>query len=135
MANKKSDSGFAESPTARTSKRIAYFLIVVYGFLLAGVFFVSWTINADTNFWTELFKAGFLLLGGALTTIIGYFFGSRAIQEAEDSAKKAILEASAARVAADSLQLEVDRLTNELMTPVTTEDEMQIADEFAEEGN
>jgi amino acid transporter len=88
MANKKSDSGFAESPTARTSKRIAYFLIVVYGFLLTGVFFVSWTIDGDTNFWTELFKAGFLLLGGALTTIIGYFFGSRAIQEAEDSAKK-----------------------------------------------
>ncbi len=43
--------------------------------------------------WLHVFKDGFLLMGGALTTLIGYYFGNRgseaALENAENYTKKA----------------------------------------------
>ena len=38
--------------------------------------------------WLTLFKDGFLLLGGALTTLIGYYFGTRGSEVIIDKAEK-----------------------------------------------
>ena len=43
--------------------------------------------------WLSLFKDGFLLLGGALTTLIGYYFGSKGSEAALQSAEKYAKEA------------------------------------------
>lgn len=42
--------------------------------------------HAET--WLTLFKDGFLLLGGALTTLIGYYFGNKGSEAALNNAEK-----------------------------------------------
>ena len=91
-----------EGDTARTSKRIAFLLIGMFGGVLGGVLGVAGLVAIvialaavfrnqalPDNPWFELFKSGFFILGGSLTTIIGYYFGSRGVQEAEANAKLA----------------------------------------------
>lgn len=87
-----------EGDTARTSKRIAFLLIGMFGGVLvvAGLVAIVIALAAvfrnqalPDNPWFELFKSGFFILGGSLTTIIGYYFGSRGVQEAEANAKLA----------------------------------------------
>jgi hypothetical protein len=86
--NEKEDKSNLEGPIARSAKHIAYFFIVVYATCLVIIlFFAFYEPTSGDRIWYNLFKSGFLLLGGALTTIIGYYFGSRGTQEAERSAK------------------------------------------------
>ena len=72
----------AESYVSRTSRHIAFALIGLFAlsFLIIGY---NASKGTDNNSWMELFKSGFLLLGGGLTSVIGYYFGSRGTQEAE----------------------------------------------------
>ncbi len=94
------DSIENEGHIQRTSKHIAYGLIALFSFclifvLLAGV----WGRNGSE--WQQIFKEGFLFLGGALTTVIGYYFGSKGTQEAEASAAIAQREAERAKQEAE----------------------------------
>lgn len=84
-----------ESPTTRTTKCIAFLLLGLYAASLLLVLLAAIIIEdpSSNRVWFDLFKNGFLLLGGALTTVIGYYFGSRGIQEAEMSASIAQQEA------------------------------------------
>ena len=61
---------------------IAYAVLTVFSILLIIVLIKA--INSDTNDdkWLSLFKDGFLLLGGAFTTLIGYYFGNRGSEQA-----------------------------------------------------
>ena len=43
----------------------------------------------DNSFWEELFKTGFLLIGGSLTSVVGYYFGNQGIDSARRSAEQA----------------------------------------------
>lgn len=92
-----------EGHIQKTSKTIAYGLIALFSaclisLLFAGVFSASETERTE---WREQFKEGFLFLGGALTTVIGYYFGSRGTQEAEANAANARLEAERAKQVAE----------------------------------
>ena len=82
-----------ETPTARTARHIAYGLILVYGGGLLGIGLFAALLAlqgvAASDTWFELLKSGFLILGGALSTVVGYYFGSRGVQEAEANAKQA----------------------------------------------
>jgi hypothetical protein len=61
-----------------TARIIAFALIGVYGFALIGTMSIAAYQGVSANNpWLDVFKSGFLLLGGALTSIIGYYFGSR----------------------------------------------------------
>jgi hypothetical protein len=46
--------------------------------------------------WLDLFKSGFLLLGGGVTTVIGYYFGSRETRDAAQTAAASVRESLAA---------------------------------------
>jgi hypothetical protein len=61
-----------------TGRIIAFALIGVYGTSLLGTMVIAAYsgVQAD-NAWLDVFKSGFLLLGGGLTSIIGYYFGAR----------------------------------------------------------
>lgn len=89
-----------ESSVARTSKHIAYFLLGLYGVALLAIGLVAAYIEgkdgSDSKPWLDLFKSGFLILGGGLTTVIGYYFGSRGEQQAQSNAKMARHEAEKA---------------------------------------
>lgn len=87
-----------EGAIQKTSKHIAYGLILLFSvclvmMLLAGIFGKD-TASQD---WRDMFKESFLFLGGALTTVIGYYFGSKGTQEAEASAAIAQKEAERAK--------------------------------------
>lgn len=83
-----------ETPSGRTAKHIAFGLIGLYGTALATIGVVAaWRNSAE---WIDLFKSGFLILGGSLTTVVGYYFGSRGVQDAEANAIRADLRAQAA---------------------------------------
>jgi hypothetical protein len=90
--------GIPEGPIARTTKRIAYVLLGLYGICLIAVAVAAFSESPSSNrVWFDLFKSGFLLLGGALTTVIGYYFGSRGTQEAETTAGIALKDRDRAR--------------------------------------
>ena len=79
-----------ESHTARISRTIAFLLIGIYGVSLAIIGIVAALKSSPGDEpWLELFKSGFLILGGGLTTVVGYYFGSRGVQEAQTSADEA----------------------------------------------
>ncbi|UCE60721.1 MAG: hypothetical protein JSU63_03015 [Phycisphaerales bacterium] len=73
---------------ALTTRNIAYVLLALYGVALLFVG-VTAALRGGDRVWIELFKSGFLILGGGLTSVIGYYFGSRGTQEAEAAVKEA----------------------------------------------
>jgi hypothetical protein len=78
------------SASADVPRRIAIILLSAYvgTLVFAGLVGAFKTSPADQA-WVELFKSGFLLLGGGLTTVIGYYFGAKETQKAVDSERKA----------------------------------------------
>ena len=81
-----------ESATARTTKYMAFLLMGLFSLSLFGVLIAAIFEDPINRVWFDLFKNGFLFLGGALTTVIGYYFGSRGIQEAEMKEREALKE-------------------------------------------
>ena len=78
---------------AQTTNKIAFLVLSIFSTLLL-VVLIKAILSEDANtIWFSAFKDGFLLLGGAFTTLIGYYFGSRggdlAISEAERKEQKA----------------------------------------------
>jgi hypothetical protein len=85
--SKNTPNGF-EGIAAKTTKILAFIMIGIYGGLLIVICCVAAIKTGDDGkVWTDLFKSGFLILGGGLTTIIGYYFGSRGTQEAQEVAE------------------------------------------------
>ena len=112
-----------ESPQERTAKRIAYILLGIYGAALLIIGIIAAIKPATENqTWVELFKSGFLILGGGLTTIIGYYFGSRGVQEAQTSADEA-------RRQRDEAKRERQELAT-TMTPTYDESSLIIPDDM-----
>ena len=108
------DTTEASSPTVRAStdlfsKNLTYWIL---GLMLAGISFAAlmsfleWRRNDGADdFWAELFKTGFLLIGGAFTSIVGYYFGSAGAEEARAQADRAKAEAEKAQLEAKSAHL------------------------------
>lgn len=73
---------------------VAGALIVAYMLGLAGAW---WRAHATGSIqdgsaekeWLEVFKTGYTLLGGALTTVVGYFFGNRNADKVSSAIDKA----------------------------------------------
>ena len=107
-----------ESSTARTARRIALLLVGVYATALLFIWIMALVMvlkTGESSQWYDLFKSGFLILGGGLTSIIGYYFGSRGIQEAEEKLAKKIEELEDSRAIQKNLEeyiptLEEDKL-------------------------
>lgn len=78
---------------AITTNKIAFIVLIVFSLLLSAVLFKAIYADNAENIWFRAFKDGFLLLGGAFTTLIGYYFGSRggdlALKDAERIGKEA----------------------------------------------
>ena len=113
-----------ETPSARTSKHIAYWLLALYSSALlfmaafAGILEV---VGRGSEIWFDLFKSGFLILGGALSTVVGYYFGSRGIQEAEANAQAAGQRAKAAESELAAQKVETRQLQDR-NAPTPTEE-------------
>jgi len=123
--------GPRESTTARTSRQVAFTLIALFGALLIGTFVASVFLDTTrASQFVEMFKSGFLLLGGAVTTIIGYYFGSRRTQQAQSAAVHAVREASAAKAEAEMQRRKADELRADLNAPTRDESSLEPADEF-----
>ena len=75
-----------ENTIQHTAKMIAYSLIFIFFIGLIGTGAVS-AVNNDSE-WFNLFKDGFLILAGAITTIIGYYFGSKRTEIIESDLRK-----------------------------------------------
>ena len=88
--------------------------------MLVGVVAAVKTDPQTSQLWFDLFKSGFLILGGGLTTVIGYYFGSRGIQEAESRVATAQQELDQARAELESQTSMVDELT-EMQAPTYEE--------------
>ena len=67
--------------------------------------------DKEGEVWLSLFKDGFLLLGGAFTTLIGYYFGNR-------GSEQTLANAEAVRKEAEMMLAE-----RELDSPVVNEDD------------
>lgn len=95
--------GDAQSPSAhelethKLGKRLLWIFAIAIAF--TGVMALRET-NCDSGecsqdpFWTDLFKTGFLLIGGAFTTVVGYYFGNAG---ADDARRQADIATQAAR--------------------------------------
>ncbi len=79
--------------TEKTTRNIAYALIGLYGACLVLVFIAAFTNNNGGKEWVSLFRDAFLILGGSLGTVIGYYFGSKGTRNAEERALQAKNEA------------------------------------------
>lgn len=75
-----------ENSIQHTAKMIAYSLISIFFIGLLGTGFVS-ALNNNSE-WFNLFKDGFLILAGAITTIIGYYFGSKRTEIIESDLRR-----------------------------------------------
>jgi len=78
--------GSNEDPVQHTAKLLAFFIIFIFFTALIGVGIAS-ALNDNAD-WFNLFKDGFLILAGAITTIIGYYFGSRRTESIETDLKR-----------------------------------------------
>lgn len=83
-----------ENVIQHTAKMIAYSLIFIFFIGLLGTGAVS-AVNNNAE-WFNLFKDGFLILAGAITTIIGYYFGSKRTEIIESDLRRVKKEKSKA---------------------------------------
>jgi len=73
---------------------VAGALIIAYMLGLAGAWYRA-NVTGSTpdgsaeKEWLEVFKTGYTLLGGALTTVVGYFFGNRNVDKVSSAIDKA----------------------------------------------
>ena len=128
------DQSARETPTGRTTKNIAYALIGIYGCGLLGIGAVAAILELlglASGTWFELLKSGFLILGGALSTVIGYFFGSRGIQEAEANAMHAEERAQVAEKELDNERTERRRL-QEAEAPTSGEGDLIVPELYTD---
>ncbi len=113
-----------EGLSAFTTQRIAYILITLYGVALISIGIGAY-LNKDPD-WLDLFKSGFLILGGGLSTVIGYYFGSRGTQMAEAGAEQVKKEAASS--VAEIREI-LSNLEDEL--PTTDENTLISPDEYS----
>ncbi len=112
-----------------TSRRIAYGLVIIFALAL-GVTGIGALIGQGgiAKDWLELFKSGIMLLGGSLSSVVGYYFGSRGVQEAEHSAQ-------ITRQEAERISTELRLAQEETMTQKRLFEQMQkrSQDEFIDD--
>ncbi len=80
----------------RLTTNITY--IVLLGFIVVLIILLIKALiedsgdTAEDNLWLQMFRDGFLILSGILTTLIGYYFGNRgssvAMKQAEELKKQ-----------------------------------------------
>lgn len=102
-----------------TTNTIAYIVLTVFcGFLLMILIkSISLYSRPEPDIvsgkeWLTLFKDGFLLLGGAMTTLIGYYFGSKGSDQA--------------LMTAEQLKAEAEKIVKEIGKQAPTTDEIAI---------
>ena len=101
MANKpeKSIANELKRNLDKLTTNITYTVLISFIILLTILLIKSWVAyEVDSNgnnkgeVWLELFRDGFLILSGILTTLIGYYFGNRgsdaALKQVEEIKKE-----------------------------------------------
>ena len=114
--------GSGASLIRKTARNIAYIMLGVFCLLLllilgSAVFFKT----AANNVWLDLFKSGFLILAGGVTTVLGYYFGNQGVQEAQAAQVKAEKESMGAidaaekeKAAAETVKAEAEKVVVEV---------------------
>lgn len=78
----------------RLTTRITYIILISFITMLAFILRKAWVeYKVDKNIetaeiWLSIFKDGFLILSGVLTTLIGYYFGSKGSEVVLDQYKE-----------------------------------------------
>ncbi|WP_353776962.1 hypothetical protein [Winogradskyella sp. 3972H.M.0a.05] len=78
----------------RLTIRITYIVLISFIIILAFVLGKAWAeYKVDKSIetaevWLNIFKDGFLILSGVLTTLIGYYFGSKGSEVVLDQYKE-----------------------------------------------
>jgi len=82
-----SDTNNPPNKEHSTARYLAYSFVAIYAaiLLLIGIVAAIYerSQTSGDHPWLDLLKSGFLLLGGGLTTIIGYYFGSQGVEDAQ----------------------------------------------------
>jgi hypothetical protein len=114
-----------ETHISRTTRIIAFALLALYALalLLIGIVAAAKKDPESSQIWFDLFKSGFLIMGGGLTTVIGYYFGSQGIQEAEARVATAQQELDQARAEMEKQRLKIEEFT-EMQAPTFEEDSL-----------
>lgn len=71
---------------SKTRNVIAFSILFVFSGLLIALLVVAYHEEKEVNGWLDLFKSGFILLGGAFTTFMGYYFGAKSGENAMEQA-------------------------------------------------
>ena len=103
-----------------TATNLAYLFVGIFALVLIiiGLVAANYTPgNNGENPWLDLLKSGFLLLGGGLTTIIGYYFGSRGVETAQNVAE-------VAKTQYEKMELDLEKVAEEL-APTAEEGSLQ----------
>jgi hypothetical protein len=97
-----------KSPFSPERSAAQFGLVVFVSFSLILVMVGAAAIALDSPTWFELLKAGFYVLGASVTTVIGYYFGSKGAQEREARALEREAEAEEAKDQANLEQVGAD---------------------------
>ncbi|MDY8135362.1 hypothetical protein [Aquimarina sp. 2201CG5-10] len=93
---------YLSKKNTQTTNAIAYIVLIVFSAFLAFVLYKAASLFSGTpgdksseqgQIWLDIFNTGFLLLGGALTTLIGYYFGNKGSEVAQSNAEQLLKEA------------------------------------------
>lgn len=114
----------AKRPHENTAQIIALVLLITFvasfAVLLAiNIIFSAWPLSDDTNgdtkkSWFELMKTASVLLGTALTTVIGYYFGQRESAQIRREAQAAENKAETKEKEAENAKRVLDSVTADL---------------------
>src|SRR5512138_2286451 len=112
----------------RTTKTIALVLLNTFVFSIITLFAVNVFLDTDDTDakkgWFDLLKNGLVLLGTALTTVIGYYFGQKEgsikAEAAEKQAKASEEKAKATEEKAKNVVEKVITNTNKVVSDAVT---------------
>jgi hypothetical protein len=106
------------SPDFKTTDGLAFSLMTLFFATLLLAYFGSHDAETGKE-WRELFKSGSVLFGGALTTVVGYYFGSRTAKESgQEVVKQAVATVATASAQAERISLKEE----EAQAPTTDEE-------------
>jgi uncharacterized membrane protein len=120
------DQYLTEGHISRTSRHIAYIFLGLYGITLLFIGIIAAIKPLPSGqVWLDLLKSGFLILGGGLTTVIGYYFGARGIQEADERVVNALEEVNTLKEEVEKEKLKILEL-NERLAPTADEESLDL---------
>lgn len=101
-----------------TIRTIAYAMLAAFCIALVLIYATAIS-DLKLTAWFELFKSDFLLLGGTVTTVVGYYFGNRSAEQTQKATTNVIEQvkddiAKKTHLNGGEIETEGDGLNNDL---------------------